>query len=56
MQVNQTTHAKRKKNSVNFIKIILKIKQKLQNITEEHSERLTTTMLLNKIISAEIIK
>jgi hypothetical protein len=51
MQVNQTTHAK---NSENFIKIILKIKQKLQNITEEHSKRLMITVLLNKPICAEI--
>lgn len=51
MQVNQTTHAK---NSENFIKIILKIKQKLQNITEEHFERLMITALLNKLICAEI--
>jgi hypothetical protein len=40
-----------KKNSENFIKIILKIKQKLQNITE----RLMITVLLNKVICAETI-
>lgn len=42
------------KNSENFIKIILKIKQKLQNITEEHSERLMITALLNKLICVKI--
>lgn len=46
MQVNQTSHAK---NTVNFIKVILKIKHKMSNITGKikHYERLIN-VLLNK--------